>query len=201
LIGIKKKIERREAKRELKAEAAARLEQSIEKELLARLKQGAYGDMYEDIVNLNQKAFDEVMDKIEESEEEEESEVRSGQLASESSHFQHETEFVMGDSDDEIDDIEDFEFEVRVAMALIYLPVQNEMDFDPEEMDLASDDFDDSDDGAQDSGSDDDAIVPLKKRQKSAFLITSTNLIATESGTRLEIEYEQEPSAASTSTQ
>ncbi len=77
LIGIKKKIERREAKRELKAEAAARLEQSIEKELLARLKEGAYGEMYEDIINLNQKAFDEVMDKIQESEAEEESEVRA----------------------------------------------------------------------------------------------------------------------------
>ncbi|KAI3661351.1 hypothetical protein MP638_007146 [Amoeboaphelidium occidentale] len=72
LIGVKKKIERREAKRELKAEAAARLEQSIEKELLQRLKSGTYGEMYDDIVNMNTKAFDKVMDEVEEVELEDE---------------------------------------------------------------------------------------------------------------------------------
>ncbi|KAG2201533.1 hypothetical protein INT47_007410 [Mucor saturninus] len=38
LIGIKKKLERRETNRERKAEAAARIEKSIEKELIDRLK-------------------------------------------------------------------------------------------------------------------------------------------------------------------
>lgn len=71
LIGIKKKVERREARREIKAEAAARLEVSIEKELLARLKDGTYGDMYNDIVNVNNKAFEHVMDNMEEEEVEE----------------------------------------------------------------------------------------------------------------------------------
>jgi hypothetical protein len=40
LVGIHKKVERREARREAKAAIAARLEKSIEKELLERLKQG-----------------------------------------------------------------------------------------------------------------------------------------------------------------
>ncbi|OBZ66388.1 Protein mak16 [Grifola frondosa] len=44
LIGVKKKLDRREAVRERKALSAARLERSIEAELIERLKSKAYGD-------------------------------------------------------------------------------------------------------------------------------------------------------------
>ncbi|KAI8138788.1 ribosomal L28e protein family-domain-containing protein [Fennellomyces sp. T-0311] len=78
LIGIKKKLERREANRERKAEAAARLEKSIEKELIERLKNKAYGDAP---LNVNEDVWQKILDQDieeahdEESEEEDENEV------------------------------------------------------------------------------------------------------------------------------
>jgi protein MAK16 len=67
---IKKKTERREKIRETKAEIAANIEISIEQELLDRLKEGTYGDIY----NYNPKVFEKIMEDQEVEEEGEEEE-------------------------------------------------------------------------------------------------------------------------------
>ena len=60
IVGIKKKMDRRDAAREEKALAAAQLEKNIEKELLARLQSGTYGDIY----NIPQKGFNSALQEL-----------------------------------------------------------------------------------------------------------------------------------------
>ncbi|CDH51157.1 mak16 protein [Lichtheimia corymbifera JMRC:FSU:9682] len=106
LIPIKKKLDRREAARERKAEAAARLEKSIEKELIERLKNKAYGDAP---LNVNDDIWQKILDQDvegaedEESEEDDENEVEE----EEEDEDELEHEFV-SDLEDE-SDMEDLE--------------------------------------------------------------------------------------------
>lgn len=64
LVGIKKKLERRDAGRERKAEKMAKLEHSIEKELLNRLKLGVYPK--DGVPNAQQESLEQALEQEEE---------------------------------------------------------------------------------------------------------------------------------------
>lgn len=168
-VGVKHKVKKREEKRERKALASARIEKAIEKELLDRLKSGAYGD---NPLNVDNKVWKKVLGKIEAAdqsnnlEQEEEDELDSDediQLDSDDENDQGgQIEYVedMDDEEDEMVDMEDLE----------------------KWLGNDSDDSDDSDDDSDHGDEDEDEEPEQPKRKK----------IKTKRA-RIEVEYEDEP--------
>ncbi|GAV53719.1 hypothetical protein ZYGR_0AK02210 [Zygosaccharomyces rouxii] len=102
-VGVAPKVKRREENRERKALSAAKIEKSIEKELLDRLKSGAYGDKP---LNVDEKIWKKVMGHMED-----ENEARSDQESEdeEEDSDEGEVEYVEDDGDEDLVEMEDLE--------------------------------------------------------------------------------------------
>lgn len=193
LVPVKKKLERRESARESKALAAAKLEKNLEKELVARLKSRAYGDMP---LNVNEDVWKAVLEKerldaekegeealeLEEddddlSEEDLEDEDLDEEDEEEEEEFEGEREFIEDFDESDLEDMED-------------------------ENGFAGSD-DDEDQGLSDSDDDDEDVGASSKRKGKRRAVHQNKKSAQppkkqRRGPRVEIEYEMEGPARET---
>ncbi|KAK4945168.1 Protein MAK16 [Elasticomyces elasticus] len=166
------KIRRREETRERKAESAAKVERAIERELIDRLRSGAYGDRP---INVEEGVWKKVLKGLERAERGEE------------------------EADQEVEEELEAEGEVEYVSDLDESEVENEMeDFDdwigqesPDEEDFSGSEEDDGSDDSEETGEEDDDeeedTAPGKKRKRAAPPAKPRKKQG-----RVEIEYETE---------
>ncbi|KAK4700924.1 protein MAK16, partial [Phenoliferia sp. Uapishka_3] len=159
LVPIKKKLERREHARENKALTAARLEKSLERELIARLKSRAYGDQP---LNINEDVWQAVLNREKEVEAEKELEELGMESddetdESDSGEEEEDVEFVSDLEDSDLEDMEEYEMDGAEYNS-----------GDAEDSDeLEGSEEDDEEDGSDDSGDEEDSEAPKSSKRKA----------------------------------
>jgi len=171
------KVKRREETRERKAESAAKVERAIERELIERLRSGAYGDRP---LNVEEGVWRKVLKGLERAEkgetefEEEEEEEGEKEL---------EVEYVDDMEESDAEEMEDFDDWFGGESADENTEASDEDDGSEEDSDEAEED--DSEDGAKKA-----AAAAGAKRKRPA-----PQAKPRKKGPKLEIEYEMEPPA------
>jgi len=169
-----RKIKQRESRREQKALVAAKITSKVEQELVDRLANGTYGDIY----NFEQTSFNKALGQIESDEEE---------MVTESESEESVTEYVENlESDDESEsmeeDMEDFEYlgDGQWGTAESDSDESSDSDDDEDDDDTERSDIDeDSEDG---DSKKEKKVGKKSKKKKNSF----------KKGSRIEIEYEEE---------
>ncbi|TEB36467.1 Mak16 protein [Coprinellus micaceus] len=171
LIGVKKKLDRREAVRERKALSAAHLERSIEKELIERLKSKSYGDAP---LNVNESVWQAILDR-EKGEKERELNGEDLDLVND------ETDEDEDELEEEMEEFGDTEF------------VSDFSDESDDDGEGDSDDSSSTDEESSGEASDsDNANAKLGKRRAKAGPSRRRVDKKPRRGPRVEVEYEQE---------